>query len=615
MATCSPSLLDNNKYYKMSTQRELPSSLQEKVDDWLKYDTNEQTCQEILKLVEDFNVDELHKRLDSRITFGTAGLRGKMEAGFTRMNTLTVRQASQGLAMYIKSQFPDNLTIVIGHDHRYNSKSFANTTVETFLQLGFKVYHLNIETEESFVHTPLVPFSINSLGASVGVMITASHNPKMDNGYKVYYANGCQIIPPHDRLIDDLIDQNLIPLSLPKTGTVIDCKRQMSDKYVETVSKSLLVSPALEKPSHPWFIYTPMHGVGLEIFERVGKEILSYRRGQDYICVAEQASPDPAFPTVTFPNPEEKGALDLAIKYGKENVNIDLIVANDPDADRFSVAIRNGDEWKQLTGNEIGFLLALNELEKYRASSTKKSLAMINSTVSSRMLKRMADIEGFHYEDTLTGFKWLGNRALQLEHEGYFVPFAYEEAIGYMFPSVVHDKDGISAAVAFLQAYLKWSAKGLTPLDVLNNGYAKYGYFKEFNGYYIVPDLSATKRVFDSIRSIESPYPTQLGTSFQITQFRDLTVGYQSDTENHVPDLPVDPTSQMITCELELANQPTSQVRVTIRGSGTEPKLKVYIEAHTNSERTSIALAKLAWDTMQDEWFKPKLTGLVSPFH
>lgn len=565
--------------------------------------------------MEDFNVDELHKRLDSRITFGTAGLRGKMEAGFTRMNTLTVRQASQGLAMYIKSQFPDNLTIVIGHDHRYNSKSFANTTVETFLQLGFKVYHLNIETEESFVHTPLVPFSINSLGASVGVMITASHNPKMDNGYKVYYANGCQIIPPHDRLIDDLIDQNLIPLSLPKTGTVIDCKRQMSDKYVETVSKSLLVSPALEKPSHPWFIYTPMHGVGLEIFERVGKEILSYRRGQDYICVAEQASPDPAFPTVTFPNPEEKGALDLAIKYGKENVNIDLIVANDPDADRFSVAIRNGDEWKQLTGNEIGFLLALNELEKYRASSTKKSLAMINSTVSSRMLKRMADIEGFHYEDTLTGFKWLGNRALQLEHEGYFVPFAYEEAIGYMFPSVVHDKDGISAAVAFLQAYLKWSAKGLTPLDVLNNGYAKYGYFKEFNGYYIVPDLSATKRVFDSIRSIESPYPTQLGTSFQITQFRDLTVGYQSDTENHVPDLPVDPTSQMITCELELANQPTSQVRVTIRGSGTEPKLKVYIEAHTNSERTSIALAKLAWDTMQDEWFKPKLTGLVSPFH
>lgn len=592
---------------------DVPKDLYEKVKDWLRYDTCEETRREVEKLYDVKDWKELHKRMDMRITFGTAGLRGKMEAGFSRMNILSVRQASQGLAIYIREQFPNNLSIVVGHDHRYNSRAFARTTIDTFLQFGFKVYDLNGEEDGSFVHTPLVPFSVTHLGASVGVMITASHNPKMDNGYKVYYANGCQIIPPHDQLIDKAIEGSLVPLQVPKSGTIEKCKEQMTEKYVSVIKNSLLETVP-EISTEPWFIYTPMHGVGLEIFEKIGNDVLSFKKNSDYICVTEQQKPDPGFPTVSFPNPEEKGALDLAMKCADSHPNINLIVANDPDADRFSVAVRNNGTWKQLTGNEIGYLLAINELDKYNKSDIKAPLAMINSTVSSQMLKKVAQTEHFHYEDTLTGFKWLGNRALELEKEGYYVPFAYEEAIGYMFSSVVHDKDGISAAVAFLQAYLKWSRDGLSPVDILNHGYERYGYFKEFNGYYILPDPSLTKKIFDDIRSMDTPYPTLIGTSVKVIQFRDLTVGYQSNTPDHVPDLPVDPSSQMITCELAFNNQHNAHVRVTIRGSGTEPKLKVYIESQAPNERTSTLLAKLTWDVLRDEWFKPELTGLITPF-
>ncbi|CAH00235.1 phosphoribomutase PRM15 [Kluyveromyces lactis] len=597
----------------------LPSDLQGKVRNWLKYDKVEETRNEILQLCLKGDITELHKRLDTMIAFGTAGLRGRMEAGFNRMNALTVKQASQGLAKYIKKQFPENLTVVVGHDHRHNSRLFGKVTVDTFLQLGFKVFHLNHENEKSLVHTPLVPFTVNATGASVGIMITASHNPKMDNGYKVYYTNGCQIIPPHDKLIAESIIHNLEPFSSPQTGTIIDCKEKMTKKYIDAIGSTLIDGAVNKKTNEPWFVYTPMHGVGFEIFESISKQLLSLEEGKDYLVVEEQKYPDADFPTVSFPNPEEKGALDLAVEYGRKNDTVDLIIANDPDADRFSVAVRDNDQntttaWRQLTGNEIGFLFAYYEWERYKHSPIDEPLAMLNSTVSSQMIKRMAEIEGFHYEDTLTGFKWLGNRALELEQEGYYTPFAYEEAIGYMFSSVVHDKDGISAAIVFLQAYSKWRASGQTVLDILATASLKYGHFKEFNGYYIVPDLAITKQVFDAIRSIESPYPKKLGSSFEIIKFRDLTNGYQSDTPDHIPELASDPSSQMITCEMLLVEQPTSRVRFTIRGSGTEPKLKVYIEARTNTEPNSIALAKFTWDVLRQEWFKPELTGLLTPF-
>lgn len=617
------------------TNAEVPEDLKHGVEAWLKYDKNEQTRDQIIKLVEDKSWAELRNRLNFRITFGTAGLRSRMEAGFNRMNTLTVLQASQGLAKYIASNFPDNLSVVVGHDHRFNSKDFAEVTIVAFLQLGFKVYDLGFTEDASqdvVVHTPMVPFGINHLRASGGIMITASHNPKMDNGYKVYYSNGCQIIPPHDQRISQSILANLEPwgrawdcaavkAEAVQSEMLIDAKKVLVDQYVDTVRRNLVITN-VNHTKAPWFVYTPLHGVGFEIFEKILSSAWRLGQGRDYLCVEEQKYPDPNFPTVSFPNPEEKGALDKAIELAEKH-DITFVLGNDPDADRFSVAAKHNGQWRQLTGNEIGFLFAQYKWETYRLESDKfkgtNPLAMINSTVSSQMIKKMAEVEGFHYEDTLTGFKWLGNRARELENAGYFVPFAYEEAIGYMFSDVVHDKDGISAAVVFLQMLWSWKAQALTPFDVLQRAYQKYGVFKEYNGYYIVPDLSLTDKVFSGIRSGFSLQPTHIGQEFRVESYTDLTTGYQSNTPDNEPRLPVDPSSQMITATLTPTSSTGRQgfsesVRFTARGSGTEPKLKVYIEAVSSSEELASALAKKAWDVLRREWFKPEQTGLATNF-
>lgn len=614
----------------------IPLDLRDSVALWLAQDGNDETRMEIIELCKDKNWAELHKRLDTRILFGTAGLRSRMEAGFSRMNTLVVLQATQGLVRYIKNQYPDNLVAVVGHDHRYYSKEFASATAATFLEAGYKVYYLN--EGDTFVHTPMVPFTVNQVNASVGVMITASHNPKMDNGYKVYYSNGCQIISPHDKGIAHSIDENLNPWpnawkwnkTISKgleNGSLIYARKEMTSLYVKKMGTSLVDkdNKILLKKGKPWFVYTPMHGVGYDIFHEIASKILGLKADEDFYGVKEQLYPDPGFPTVSFPNPEEAGALDLAIRLADSN-GIALAIANDPDADRFSAAIKDDrtGAWKQLTGNEIGFLFASYEFQKYRERATRcpslQPLAMLNSTVSSQMIKKMAEKEGFHFEETLTGFKWIGNRAFDLEKRGFYVPFGFEEAIGYMFPIMEHDKDGVSAAIVFLQAYIEWSQNQKNPLDILEDGFQLYGVFKEKNGYYLVNEPSMIQKVFDYIRNDYTPaqslYPQLIGEELSVITFRDLTVGFQSDTNDHKPTLPTDPSSQMITVTARPIDDAESSesVRFTIRGSGTEPKLKVYIEAIAQSETRANELAHLTWNVLQKEWFRPEATGLTTTF-
>ncbi|KOG97607.1 phosphoribomutase PRM15 [Saccharomyces eubayanus] len=614
----------------------IPSDLKGPISLWFNQDRNPETIEEVTALCKKSDWDELHKRFDTRIQFGTAGLRSEMQAGFSRMNTLVIIQATQGLATYIKQQFPDNLVVVVGHDHRFHSKEFARATATAFLLKGFKVHYLNPDHE--FVHTPLVPFAVDKLKASVGVMITASHNPKMDNGYKVYYSNGCQIIPPHDHAISDSIDMNLEPWADVwnfsevldkglKQGKLMYSREEMLKLYLKEVSKTLVETNPLkfEIKAKPWFVYTPMHGVGFDIFNTIVKKTMSLVEGKDYLCVPEQQNPDPSFPTVGFPNPEEKGALDIGMRLAEEH-DINLLVANDPDADRFSIAVKDtqSNRWRQLTGNEIGFLFAFFEFQRYKNMDEEfqqsHPLAMLSSTVSSQMIKRMAEVEGFLYEDTLTGFKWIGNRAITLEKEGYYVPFGFEEAIGYMFPAMEHDKDGISAAVVLLQAYCKWKIdSNLDPIDILENGFKKYGVFKEYNGYYTVPSPLVTNEIFEYIRNVYTPkdvsYPPFIGGEIEVVYYRDLTTGYQSDTPDHKPVLPVDPTSQMITLSGKPSDGNANEyIRLTLRGSGTEPKLKVYIEACANNEKRASYLAKLTWDVLKREWFRPEIMNITTNF-
>ncbi|KAF2445457.1 hypothetical protein P171DRAFT_430872 [Karstenula rhodostoma CBS 690.94] len=581
----------------------LSPDLKELAQEWLRLDKDKSTTDEIYKLLVQGNASELERRLHPRIAFGTAGLRGPMQAGFACMNSLTVIQASQGLAAYLLKTEKNVKTrgIVIGRDARHNSKKFAKLAAAAFVAKGIKVWWY-----ETPSHTPLVPFGVRELGAAAGVMVTASHNPARDNGYKVYWSNGCQIIPPHDAGIAAAILENLKPVSWDTSvvdehlmvegslGLVLDQYHKAIQYAAHPEDPSTKIEPGLR------FVYTPMHGVGLPAMERCAEDL---GVASQMVVVKEQADPDPDFPTVKFPNPEEKGALDLAMQTADAS-SISLILASDPDADRLAAAEKVDGKWHIFTGNQLGILLASYLFSRYPVDKPRDKLAMLASTVSSRMLHALAQKEGFHFTETLTGFKWLGNVARTLKATGYDVVFAFEEALGYMIPQTVHDKDSITAAAIFLTAAAHWASQGLTPYAHLQKLYQHVGYFEDANTYLVSPSPVTTTAVFTAVRALGSPHPTQLGAR-TITRWRDLTVGYDSQTEDHVPDLPVDKTAQMITCELDDGS------RFTVRGSGTEPKIKLYIECVATSSAAAKAAANEVLADLLREWFKPQENGLV----
>lgn len=617
--------------------------LQEKIDLWLQYDKNPKTLKEIKDLAAAGNVEELDLLLSKQIKFGTAGLRADMRAGFSKMNDLTVLQASQGLAKYYATT--KNLTVVIGHDHRYNSQSFAEMTAKAFLLNGYKVYYLN-KTVGTFVHTPLVPFAINKYKAAVGVMITASHNPGKDNGYKVYHSNGCQIIPPVDADIAKSIHENLKPMdsiwddihgteffernSIDEDEKFIDVFNEVTDCYTSKLMSALVkkdfkdMFKKEEEPQRkktktvPLFVYTPMHGVGKHIFDKIMGEI-GLRDEVDYITAEKQAYPDPAFPTAPFPNPEEKGALDVAIGLAKER-GINLILSTDPDADRFSMAFKQKDgTFKQLTGDEIGYLFALYMHLTDEGDEPKGG--MVTSTVSSGMLKRLCAIENRPFQEVLTGFKWIGNaaakRALKGDNDGKII-FGYEEAIGYMFPALLFDKDGISAAVMFLQLYKYFNEDLESTLDEM---FRKYGHFKQHNGYFVGTPKEQAKsfeimRDYLKIQYVESKnkdknFVCKFGDDFILKSFRDLTraVQYSDEGEEVACDLPTG-GGDMITFWFKTADN-NNELKATLRGSGTEPKLKIYIECMSlvNNE-VAETLSEALWESIKDLYIQPEVTGL-----
>lgn len=570
---------------------------------WLELDEDKSTVDEMSALLAQENTEELERRLRHRIAFGTAGLRGPMQAGFACMNSLTVMQASQGLAAYLLKTEADvkKRGVVIGRDARHNSEKFAKLTAAAFVAKGIKVWWY-----ETPSHTPLVPFGVRELNAVAGVMVTASHNPAKDNGYKVYWSNGCQIIPPHDSGIAASIMENLEPVTWDTS--VVDNPDLLvegslglvQDKYYKAVFCTALPRGLhMDMSQDLRFVYTPMHGVGLPAMTRCAETL---GLASQMTVVEEQAQPDPDFPTVKFPNPEEKGALDLAMKTADRS-SINLILASDPDADRLAVAEKVNGKWHIFTGNQLGVLLGSYLFERYPASKPREKLAMLASTVSSRMLAALAKKEGFKFTETLTGFKWLGNVARDLTREGFDVIFAFEEALGYMIPQTVHDKDSISAAGVFLVATSTWSRQGLTPYAMLQSLYRDLGYFEDANTYLVSPSPSVTSSVFTSIRALGHPYPPSIG-SRKIVRWRDLTLGYDSKSEDHVPDLPVDTTSQMITCELD------GGAVFTVRGSGTEPKIKLYIECQGTSSDEAKQGANGILEDLLKEWFKPEENGL-----
>jgi phosphomannomutase len=547
---------------------------------WRDQDPDPETRAELDTLVADAEsghedaVAALHSRFDSRLEFGTAGLRGELAAGPNRMNRVLVAQAAAGFAAYLLER-EKSPSVVIGYDGRKNSRVFATDTAELMAGAGIRAIIL-----PRLLPTPVLAFAVRYLGTSAGVMVTASHNPPNDNGYKVYLGgadDGSQIIPPADADIEAEIQRvaatRRVP-DLPRSDAYETAGEEVLDEYVRRTA-SLVQRP----DAPPRFVYTALHGVGWETARRVFADA----GFGEPVVVPEQIEPDAAFPTVAFPNPEEPGALDLAYATATA-AGAELIVANDPDADRLAIAVPDAaGGWRRLSGNEIGWLLGWRAAERLRAAgesvaavggdaATCVSGTLAASIVSSPALAEVARQYHLDYADTLTGFKWV-SRVPDLA-------FGYEEALGYLVdPQKVRDKDGISAAVEFLALAAELKTAGRSIDDHELDFAARFGAFASGQVSVRVDDLSDIPRIMSRLRA--NP-PTHLGAVAvrAIDDFAEGVGGF--------------PPSDILRLHLEDGS------RVIVRPSGTEPKVKVYLDASstegTPAER--IAAAQAAVDAL-----------------
>ena len=514
--------------------------LVERARTWADQDPDLRTRAELEQLIADVVAGdqgaaaELADRFRGTLQFGTAGLRGALGAGPNRMNRVVVQRAAAGLAAYLHEQGHaeaggHGASVVIGYDARHNSDVFARDTAEVMTGAGFTAWVM-----PRALPTPLLAFAIRELGSVAGIMVTASHNPPADNGYKVYLGDGSQIVSPADtdiaRHIAAVGALDAIPHG--SSGTILG--EDIIDHYLDTVA-----GLAGDGPRDLEIVYTPLHGVGGTSVAQV-LETAGFSAPQ---VVPEQEQPDPDFPTVGFPNPEEPGAMDLALALA-ERSGADLVVANDPDADRCAAAVPGPTGWQMLRGDEVGALLA------HRLLASGKQGVYATSIVSSSLLGKLAEAAGQPHAETLTGFKWISRV------EG--LAFGYEEALGYCVdPEHVRDKDGVSALLVLCELAAELKAEGRDLLDLLDEIATEHGLHATDQVSVRVEDLSI---ISDAMERLRAQPPTTLG-GFDVLAVEDLAEGTK--------DLP--PTDGL---RYRLADG----ARVIVRPSGTEPKIKCYLE-------------------------------------
>jgi phosphomannomutase len=490
----------------------------------------------------------LADRFGARLQFGTAGLRGEMAAGPNRMNRAVVIRATAGLAAHLAATGHAGEPVVVGYDARHLSHRFAADTAAVLAAAGFPV-HLT----ERPVPTPVLAFGVTHLGCCAGVQVTASHNPPRDNGYKVYMDDGAQIAPPTDARISAHIDAVASVAAVPRAADddprIVPAGDALVDAYVAGAAAQA-VAPASRDLA---IVYTPLHGVGRDVLVAV----LTRAGFAPPTVVDEQGAPDPDFPTVAFPNPEEPGALDLALAAAVD-VGADVVLANDPDADRLAVAVPDGDAadgWRALTGDEIGVLLA----DWLLAHGAGPDRLVATTVVSSSMLGRLAAARGVVYAETLTGFKWLARAALD-RPDLRFV-YGYEEALGSCVGTLVRDKDGITASLAFAELAACERSRGRTVLDRLDDLARELGVHATGQRSSRFEGLDGAERMAAAVdRLVDAPPASLAGV--RVDAVEDLRLGGR---------LP--PTDGVVVRG--------AGVRLIVRPSGTEPKLKCYAEAVT----------------------------------
>lgn len=525
---------------------------------WLAQDPDDETRAELAALIERAAAgdgdaaDDLADRFDGRLQFGTAGLRGALGAGSNRMNRVLVAQAAAGFAAFLRARDPEGTpTVVVGYDGRRNSDVFARDSAELFAGAGLRAILLPRR-----LPTPVLAFAVRHLDADAGVMVTASHNPPNDNGYKVYLGGrdaGAQIVAPSDgeiaASIRRIADEERVP-DLPRSTEYEVADESVVDAYVAATAA---VGPAPEGAAGTRWVYTAMHGVGWETFARV-LETAGYPAPT---VVTEQIEPDGTFPTVSFPNPEEPGAMDLAFAAARAS-DAEFVIAQDPDADRLAVAIPvPGGGWRRLTGNEVGLLLGRRAA---RAAAGTPGASLACSLVSSPGLGAIAERHGLDFHETLTGFKWI-SRAPGLV-------FGFEEALGYLVnPETVRDKDGISASIAFLELATEARGHGATIADLLDELTAEIGFFASGQVSVRVENVSVIARMMAALRA-------------------DPPAAFGDTAVEQADDLLQDPAGlggDVLRYALEDGS------RIIFRPSGTEPKLKVYLDVRGDSAEDSAA--------------------------
>ncbi|MEZ8252694.1 phosphoglucomutase [Vibrio splendidus] len=541
---------------------------------WLARDPDPRTREELQHLIDEGMHDELEDRFTQRLEFGTAGLRGKVGCGPNRMNRLVIQETATGLGHYLIEHVANASIrgVVVGYDGRLDSKQFAIDTASVLTALGIKVY-----LTSDVAATPIVAFGIEHFNAAAAVVVTASHNPPEYNGFKVYWENGAQIIPPHDAGIAaeiDIASTKPIPLmslsDAETQGKLVWLTEGYYQTYRAAINQSPYVNNALES-ANTTITYTAMHGVGAKMAE----DLLHDAGFHKVFSVAEQREPDGNFPTVNFPNPEEKGAMDLVVNLAK-SVDADIACANDPDADRFAVAVRTDDttrtddaSYKMLTGDQVGVLFAHYLLSK---PHTKNQLVG-NSIVSSTLLEKVAQSHGATYFQTLTGFKWLANIGMQLEDEQNEFLFAYEEALGYTIGTQVRDKDGLSAIVVFAQLVEELKSQGRTVWDLLAQISFEHGvHTNAQRSIALDPDSPS---IGSKLRAAQ---PKAInGVAISVIEDLQSSLRFVIGGNTEAINLP---SSDVLIYHLE------DGTRIIVRPSGTEPKVKVYYETVTKFEGT-----------------------------
>jgi len=516
-----------------------------RVERFLEHEVDPEDRRELEELLkrarggDDSAIRDLESRFSGPLLFGTAGIRGILGAGESRMNRSLVLRMTHGLALHLIDSLPlaKERGVAVARDGRRLSDVFQKDAASVLAAHGIAVHWI-----EGPNPTPLLAFAVRHLGAAAGIMITASHNPPAYNGYKVYWENGAQIVPPVDEAIAARIEEAPGASRIPRveSSPLVREHPAIAEAYLSALPPRVNAAASLR------IAYTALHGCGQRLFLEAAK-----RRGFEAVYpVPDQAEPDPAFPTVPFPNPEEPGALDRLLSVAKTN-DCDVALAHDPDADRLGAAVRRGPgDFVVLNGNELGVVLAHHVL-----SHTRETKPLVVSTlVSSRMLSKIAATLGVRYLDTLTGFKWIANEAMRVEaEEGVRFVFGYEEALGYTVGTVVRDKDGIGAGLALAEMAGELRARGLSILDALAELRRRYGYYASRQRNLTLEGVEGARRIEEAMDRLRREPRTRLGDE-PVRSFHDRRDG------------------NVLLYDLEDGG------RVAVRPSGTEPKIKFYLE-------------------------------------